>query len=338
MDPFPAPGRKALRAIRVNRYGGSDELRLDEAECPRPRRGEVLVRVEYAGVNFIDVYVRKGAYRSSRTYPNRPPFTPGMEGGGVVSALGEAVEELSVGDRVAWCLELGSYAEFATVPAWKCVPVPDHVDMALAVTLMLQGATAHYLASSLFPLERGHSSLVHAGAGGVGQLLVQAARLRGARVLSTVSTPEKADIVARLGAEPILYRDVDFAGEVLRATGDAGVDVVFDGVGQATFQGSLRCVKRRGTVALFGAASGAVDSVSPLDLAEAGSVFLTRPHLADYIQTAGERRQRAAELFRWMAEGALTVSIDTVFPLAQAKSAHDVIEAGKTRGKLLLKP
>ena len=325
-----------MRAIQLDAYGGTDRLVPSDVPVPDPGRGQVLVRQSLAGVNFIDVYVRQGLYRHSETYPNAPPFTPGMEGGGVVEKAGPGVAGLEPGDRVAYCLVLGGYAEFALVPAWRLVKVPYGIPMECAVTLMLQGSTAHYLARSLFPLENGMSCLVHAGAGGVGQLLTQIARIGGARVMTTVGSAEKAELSRALGAEPILYREQDFAELVLEMTGGQGVDVVYDGVGQATFQGSLKAVKRRGTVALFGGASGRVASVDPLELAEAGSVYLTRPHLWDYTYDAPEIARRAGELFAWAADGRLRCAVERVFPLTDARAAHDHLEAGLSLGKLLL--
>lgn len=325
-----------MKAIRVHAYGGSDALKFGDAPDPKPGPGEALVKVSHAGVNFIDVYVRSGVYRESETYRNDPPFVPGMEGGGVVEAVGEGVTHVRPGDRVGWCLVLGSYAELAVVPVWRLVKVPEGVDMATGVTLQLQGCTAHYLSHSLYELGLGKSCLVHAGAGGVGQLLTQIARLRGARVLTTVGSQEKAEISRNLGGEPILYKTEDFAARVLEMTDGEGVDVVYDGVGQATIQGSMKAVKRRGTVALFGGASGSVKSINPLDLAESGSIYITRPHLWDYTFDAEELGQRAADLFGWVREGRLEVTIDRTFPLADAKAAHDYLEAGKTKGKLIL--
>lgn len=326
-----------MKAIRVNAYGGPEELVLEDGiEKPTPGPGEALIKIETAGINFIDVYVRGGVYKNSETYKNTPPFVPGMEGGGTVESLGAGVENVQVGNRVAYCLVLGSYAEYAVVPAWRLVTIPDNVEMSEAVTLMLQGMTAHYLSHSLYKLEAGMTALVHAGAGGVGQLLTQIATLRGARVLTTVSTPEKAEISRACGGEPIFYREEDFAKRTLEMTKGKGVDVVYDGIGQSTIMGSMKAVKRRGTVALFGGASGAVKSIDPLDLAEAGSIYITRPHLWDYTYDADEIESRGADLFGWAAEGRLKVSIDQVFSLADARSAHEYLEAGKTRGKLLL--
>lgn len=325
-----------MPAIQVREYGASEQLAPAEVPVPKPGKGEALIEISHAGVNFIDVYMRQGVYRTSETYRNEPPFVPGMEGGGIVADVGPGVHGLNVGDRVAYCLVLGSYARYAVVPAWRLAKVPDGVLMPVAVTLMLQGSTAHYLSHSLFDLRAGMTCLVHAGAGGVGQLLTQIARLKGARVISTVGSPDKAAVSKALGAEPILYRDEDFAAKVLEITAGKGVDVVYDGVGQATFAGSLKALCRRGTLALFGGASGAVKSVNPLDLAEAGSVFLTRPHLWDYTASADEIDRRARDLFGWVAAGKLNVAIDREFPLAEAKAAHDCLEGRQSTGKLIL--
>lgn len=327
-----------MNAIRVHDYGTAEALRYENGvPLPEIGPGEALVKMEIAGINFIDVYVRGGVYRHSHTYKNDPPFVPGMEGGGIVEAVGEGVTNVKPGDRVAYCLVLGSYAEFAKVPAWRLVKIPDAVEMPMAVTLMLQGMTAHYLSHSLYTLGPGKTALVHAGAGGVGQLLTQIAKLRGARVLTTVSTEEKAAISRALGGEPIMYRDVDFADAALEMTDGIGVDVVYDGIGQSTIKGSMKAARRRGTVTLFGGASGAVKSIDPLDLAESGSIFLTRPHLWDYTFDATEIAARGADLFQWAADGKLKVTIDRTFDLADASQAHTYLEAGKTKGKLLLR-
>lgn len=326
-----------MRAIQITDYGDADRLALADAPVPGPGDGEVQVEIAYGGVNFIDVYMRQGVYKNIKTYPNALPFTLGMEGSGRVNALGSGVVDFAPGDRVAYCLSLGSYAEVAVVPAERLVAVPDDVPLNVAAALMLQGSTAHYLSHSLFPLQDGQTCLVHSGAGGVGRLLIQLARLRGARVMATVGTPEKADIAARLGADPaIQYRDVDFAEAVLAATDGDGVDVVYDSVGKATIEGSLSCLKRRGVLALFGGSSGSVKSVSPLALAEAGSVFLTRPHLADYIPDAETLRRRTADLFALHGAGRLDVAIDEEIPLVDAARAHRSIEGRRTTGKLLL--
>lgn len=327
-----------MKAVVATDFGGPEVLSHTDVPAPEPGPGEVRVRLVVAGVNFIDVYNRKGSYRKSRTYGSQPPFVLGREGAGTVDTVGEGVAGFAPGDRVAWCLAPGGYAELAVIPAWQLVRIPDAVDWASATTLMLQGGTAHYLASSLFPLNAGHTALVHAGAGGVGRLLIQVARRRGARVLATVGNAEKAEIARGLGAEQaILYREEDFADAVRRATDGHGADVIYDGVGQATFAGDLRAVRRRGALVVFGAASGAVEAVNPLELAEAGSVWFTRPHMAHYMATQEEIQARADDLFAWYSAGELALRIDREFPLAEAAEAHRYLEAGRTTGKLLLR-
>lgn len=327
-----------MNAIQIERFGGPAELRLADVPKPQPGPDEVLVKLAYAGVNYIDVYMRDGSYARSNTYQTPLPMTIGMEGAGTVAQVGAGVAGFTAGEPVAYCLCRGSYAEFAVVPSWKLVPVPPDIDLRIATTLMLQGSTAHYLARSAFPLRSGCTCLVHAGAGGVGQLLIQLAKLAGTTVITTVGCEEKAELARRRGADhTVLYRTVDFAQEVKRITDSKGVDVVYDSVGKDTLMRSLRCLKRRGLCVSFGASSGQPEPVALLDLAEAGSVFLTRPHLADYMATADEIRERAAELFRDHRTSRLEVAIDTEFPLAEAAAAHRAIEARATRGKLLLK-
>jgi NADPH:quinone reductase len=326
-----------MRAIQVRRYGGPEELVEWELGTPKPGPGDALVRISHAGVNFTDIYTRQGVYRHSQTYRNQPPFIPGMEATGVVDSVGDGVENVVPGDFVAYCLSLGAYAEYAVVPAWRLVIVPGGLAPTVAVSLMLQGCTAHYLTHSLFALESGQVCLVHAAAGGVGQLLLQLARLRGARAIATVGNEEKAAIAKELGADPVIrYHEEKFEDAVLEATDGRGVDVVYDGVGRSTFSGSLRSLRQRGTLALFGGASGAVESVTPLDLAEAGSLFFTRPHMADYMASSEEIAWRAGDMFRFAAQGDIKIRIDRQFPLSQAGEAHRVMEQGGTRGKLLL--
>jgi NADPH:quinone reductase len=326
-----------MRAIQVRRYGGPEELVEWELGTPDPGPGEALVRISHAGVNFTDIYTRQGVYRHSQTYRNQPPFVPGMEATGVVESVGEGVSNVATGEYVAYCLSLGAYAEYAVVPAWRLVSVPEGLDPSIAVSLMLQGCTAHYLTHSLFALESGQTCLVHAAAGGVGQLLLQLARLRGARAIATVGNEEKAVIATALGADPVIrYHEEKFDDAVLAATDGRGVDVVYDGVGRSTFSGSLRSLRTRGTLALFGGASGAVESVTPLDLAEAGSLFFTRPHMADYMASSEEIAWRAGDMFRFALQGDIQVRIDRQFPLFQASEAHQLMEQGGTRGKLLL--
>lgn len=329
-----------MRAISIARFGGPEVLTAGEIAAPSPGPGEALVRLDRAGVNFIDVYMRDGTYARSHTYKTPLPMTLGMEGAGTVEALGEGAEASSVkvGDRVAYCLARGSYAEFAAVPAWKLVPVPADVPLQIAAALMLQGSTAHYLSHSAFALKPGHTCLVHAGAGGVGQILVQLARWRGARVLATVGTAAKAQLAGLCGADhTILYREMDFREVVMKLTDGQGVDVVYDSVGKDTLPRSLRCLKRRGMCINYGASSGQADPVPVLELAEAGSVFLTRPHLADYMASTDEIRSRAADLFAAWRSGALKVTIDAEFPLERAADAHRRIEGRGTLGKQLLR-
>jgi NADPH2:quinone reductase len=317
-----------MKAIAVTEFGGPEKLALLDLPSPQPAAGEALIKLEYAGVNFIDVYMRSGHYARSQTYKTPLPMVIGMEGIGTVES----------GQRVAYCITRGSYAEYAAVPEWKLVKVPDDVPSPIAVTLMLQGLTAHYLSHSAFPLDKGHTCLVHAAAGGVGQLLVQCAKLRGATVIATVGSAEKAEIAKARGADHvILYREKDFREEVMRITGGRGVDVVYDAIGKDTIARSIRSLKRRGVCINYGGASGLVQSIEPLELGEAGSVFFTRPHLADYIATADELGGRAADLFAAWRTGKLAVTVDREYPLAEAGAAHRYLEAGKTKGKLLLR-
>lgn len=324
-----------MRAVAVTEFGGPEKLALIDAPVPQPAAGEALVKLEYAGINFIDVYMRSGHYARSQTYKTPLPMVIGMEGIGTIAF---PTKEFSVGNRVAYCIVRGSYAEYAAVPAWKLVKVPDDVPSPIAVTLMLQGLTAHYLSHSAFPLEKGHTCLVHAAAGGVGQLLVQCAKLRGATVIATVGSAEKAQIARARGADHvILYRETDFREGVMRLTGGRGVDVVYDAIGKDTIARSIRSLRRRGVCINYGGASGLVQSIEPLELGEAGSVFFTRPHLADYIASAEELGARAADLFAAWRTGKLVVTVDSEYPLAEAADAHRYLEAGKTKGKLLLR-
>jgi NADPH2:quinone reductase len=305
---------------------------------PKPAPGEALVKLEYAGVNFTDVYQRRGQYARSHTYQTPLPMVIGMEGGGVVAAIGSGVTNVKPGDCVAYTPVRGSYAQWHAVPAWRLAKIPDAMPMRDAVTLMMQGYTAHYLTHSAFALGTGHTCLIHAGAGGVGQLLIQLAKLRGAIVITTVGNHEKAAIARERGADHVvLYREADFRDAVMQITNNTGVDVVYDAIGKDTISRSIRSLKRRGLCVNYGGASGLVTSLEPLELAEAGSVFFTRPHLADYLATPQEMRKRADDLFRWASEGKLKVTIDREFPLADAAAAHHYLEAGRTRGKLLLK-
>jgi NADPH2:quinone reductase len=322
-----------MRAIRVHEPGGPEALRLDTVDDPRPGPGEALVRLEAIGVNFIDVYFRKGLYRSAL------PFTPGSEGAGTVVAVGAGTTGVRVDDRVASTNFVGAYAELATVKADRAVVVPDRVSTRDAAAVMLQGMTAHYLVTSTFLLKAGDRCLVHAAAGGVGLLLCQMARQRGAHVIGTAGSPDKARLARDAGAhETILYREQDFVAEVKRITGGTGVQVVYDSVGATTFLGSLDCLAPRGMMALFGQSSGPVAPFDPQLLNQKGSLFLTRPTLANYIATSEELHWRAGEVLDAVANGSLGVRIDREVPLAHAGDAHRALEARATTGKVLLVP
>ncbi|MFM9940623.1 MAG: quinone oxidoreductase family protein [Hyphomicrobiaceae bacterium] len=309
---------------------------LDVA-TPEPGPGEVLVKVAFAGVNFIDIYLRRGEHATAGKAPSLPRIL-GREGAGEVVKLGPGVTDVKLGDRVAWCVSDSAYAEYAVVPAWRLVPVPADVALDIACALQLQGSTAHYLATTTFPLKAGDIALVHSGAGGVGQLLIQLAKALGATVIATVGSDAKAAIAKGRGADHVIVTTrEDFAAKVLDITKRQGCNVVYDAVGKDTIARSIAACRRRGLVALYGAASGAVDSINPLALAEAGSVFFTRPHLADYMQDATEVRARANDLFGLLSDGRLKVTIDRVYPLASARDAHVALESRTSAGKLLLK-
>ena len=326
-----------MRAVGVRSFGDPGSLELMSVGAPRPEPGEVLVKLSYSGINFIDVYMRNGTYAKSDTYKTPLPMILGMEGSGIVAEIGDGVTGLQAGDRVAYCIHRGSYSEYAVVPAWKLVSVPDDIPLDVATALQLQGCTAHYLTHSAFDLGPGQTCLAHAGAGGVGQLLIQLAKAKGATVIATVGSVEKAEIARSRGADhTILYRQEDFQARIMEITDGAGVDVVYDSVGIDTVQRSLRSLKRRGLCVLFGGSSGTVEAISPLELAEAGSVFFTRPHLADYLQTAEEISGRISALFDAYRSKQLIVTIDRIFTLAEAGTAHEVLEGRGTRGKLLL--
>jgi NADPH2:quinone reductase len=322
-----------MQAIRIHETGGPEVLVAEDVPVPEPGPGQVRVRVEAAGLNFIDTYQRSGAYKLPL------PLTLGMEGAGVVDALGPDVDGVAEGERVAWATQLGSYAEEVVVPAGSVVPVPEGVDLKMAAAVMLQGMTAHYLAHSTVPLEKGMTVLVTAAAGGAGRLLVQVAKRLGARVIGTVSTDEKEALCRAAGADEVVrYRDVDLAGAVRDLTDGAGVDVVYDSVGRDTFAASLDSLRPRGHLVLYGQASGPVDPVDPQILNAKGSLYLTRPTLGHYITRPGELAWRAGDLFSWIGAGELDVRIDRTLPLAEAAEAHSYIEAGQTKGKVLLLP
>lgn len=322
-----------MRAVRIHRSGGPEALEIDDVEVPEPGEGEIRVRVEAAGVNFIDTYQRAGAY------PIDLPATLGVEAGGVVDAVGSGVTAFSEGDRVAYTGERGSYAEFQVVPADAVLPLPDEVDTSIAAAALLQGMTAQFLTHDTYPVRTGSVALVHAAAGGVGQLLTQVCKLLGAQVIATCGTTEKAELVQGLGAdEVVIYTKDNFTEAVEHFTGGRGVDVVFDGVGKDTFQDSLTCLRGRGMMVLYGQASGQVDPVDPQQLNKLGSLFLTRPSLFHHIAEREELEQRASDLFGWISKGEVKVRIDRTFPLEEAAEAHRYIEGRNTRGKVLLIP
>ena len=322
-----------MRAIRMATTGDPEVLAIEDLDAPEPGSGEVLVEVAAAGVNFIDTYQRSGLY------PLELPTGIGSEGAGTVVAVGDGVTDRQLGDRVAWASALGSYAEQVVVAADRTVRVPAALELEVAAALMLQGMTAHYLANSTYTLRRDDTALVYAAAGGVGRLLVQLAKRRGARVLACTSTDAKAEAVRALGAdEVILYRDVDLRAAVAELTGGQGVDVVYDSVGKDTFEASLDCLKPRGLMVLYGGSSGPVPPVDLQVLNRKGSLYVTRPNLAHYVATPDELEWRAGALFDLVAGGQLDVAIHQRYPLEEAARAHRDLESGTTAGKLLLRP
>jgi NADPH2:quinone reductase len=325
--------RKKMKAMRVHHYGGPEVLTLEEIPVPEPGAGEARVKIEAIGLNYIDIYHRTGLY------PVPTPFTLGMEGAGVVDTVGEGVAEVKRGDRVAYSMILGSYAEYAIVPAWKLAPLPAQIDAPAGATLMLQGMTAHYLTRSTYALKRGETALVHAAAGGVGLLLIQIAKQLGASVIGTVGTEAKAELAKAAGADQvILYNQTDFLAEVKRLTDGRGVHVVYDSVGLSTFNKGLDCLRPRGYMVLFGQSSGSVPPVDPGILAAKGSLFLTRPTLAHYNMDRAEITQRAGDLFNWTTAGKLKLRIDQTLPMTEAAAAHRQLEGRQTTGKVILIP
>ncbi|MFA1547624.1 quinone oxidoreductase [Actinomadura chokoriensis] len=320
-----------MRAIVITENGGPEVLEPAERPAPEPGPGEVLIDVAAAGVNFIDVYYRKGAYAQEL------PYTPGVEAAGTVAAVGDGVRGFSAGDRVAWANVQGAYAEKAVVPAERVVPVPDGVGLEDAAAALLQGMTAHYLTRSTYPIQAGDTVLVHAAAGGMGLLLTQTAKALGARVIGTASTPEKEKLAKDAGADVTMGYD-GFADRVRELTGGEGVAAVYDGVGAPTFDGSLASLRRRGVLALYGAAGGAVPPFDPQRLNQAGSVYLTRPTLAHYVERREELLERAADVYGWVASGDVKVHVGRRYDLAEARAAHADLEARRSTGKLLLIP
>jgi NADPH2:quinone reductase len=321
-----------LKVVRIYEQGPPEVLKYEEAPQPQPNENEALVKLEAIGVNYTDVYTRSGMY------PANLPLVIGQEGAGVVSALGNKVTSVKIGDRVAYTNVMGAYAEYAAIPGWRLVKLPLGLDPRTAAAVMLQGMTAHYLVHDTFHLKRGDTILIHAAAGGVGQLLVQMAKKIGARVIATTSTEEKATIAKEAGAdEVIVYSKQDFEAEVRRVTDGQGVDVVYDSVGKTTFEKSLRCLRPKGYLVLFGQSSGVVPPVSPSVL-QKGSLFLTRPMLGDYTATREELERRANAVFGLVLSGDLTAKIQKAFRLSQASEAHRLMEGRGTTGKLLLIP
>jgi NADPH2:quinone reductase len=322
-----------MKAIQIKQTGGPEVMELVELPAPQAKANEAVVKIAAAGVNFIDVYNREGRYKAAL------PLVLGQEGAGVVSAVGSEVSGVAVGDRVAYTMTLGSYAEYAAVPADRLVKIPAGVSDRDAAAAILQGMTAEYLVYDTYPLKKGETALIHAAAGGVGLLLVQMAHNLGARVIATVSTEEKAALARAAGAdEVILYTQTDFDVETKRITGGKGVDVVYDSVGKTTFDKGLNVLRPRGMMALFGGSSGAVAPLDPLVLTQKGSLFLTRPSLGNYIATPAELQARAGAVFGMIRDKKLKLRIEHEYPLADAQRAHRELEARKTTGKLLLIP
>ena len=322
-----------MKAVRIHEHGGPEVLRYEEVPLPEPGRGEARIQVEAAGVNFTDIYNRIGLYKLTL------PCTLGSEAAGIVDAVGPEVTEVKPGDRVAYAMHLGAYAEYVVVPAWRLVPLPPAIDGRTAAAVMLQGMTVHYLTHSTYPLKPGETVLVHAAAGGVGRLLVQVAKRLGARVIGTVSSEEKARLAREAGAdEVILYTKEDFEEAVKRATGGRGVDVVYDSVGKTTAEKSLNCLRPRGYLVLFGNASGAAPPIDPLTLMAKGSLYLTRPTLTHYAGNREELLARARAVFDWITSEQVKIRIAKTFPLAEAAEAHRALEGRGVAGKILLLP
>lgn len=320
-----------MYAIQISRFGDPSVLDWREVELPKPAAGHVLVRVQTAGVNFIDIYQRTGLYKNSL------PFTPGMEAAGIVHEIGPGVPDFKKGDRVAFAMHLGAYAEYVSAPWEKLVIVPEQIKMETAAAALLQGLTAHYLAHDAFPLQTGDIALVHAAAGGTGRLLVQMAKLRGSRVIATVSSSEKEQHARQAGADWIInYKEEDFAKKVKEYTNGRGVNVVYDSVGADTFAKSLTCLRPRGYLVLFGQSSGPVAPLDPAVLASHGSLFLTRPSLTHYLAERDELVKRSSDLFAWIRQGLLQVTIAKIYPMTKAAEAQEALVSRKYSGKILL--
>ncbi len=322
-----------MKAIRVHETGGPERLCFEDVPVPEPGPGQARVKVHAIGLNFIDVYFRTGLYKTSL------PFIPGMEAAGVVDAVGSGVAGVAVGDRVAYAMNMGTYAEYALANAWQLVKLPLSVDFKTGASAMLQGMTAHYLAYSTFPLRKGETALIHAAAGGVGLLLIQIAKMIGARVIGTASTEAKAALAREAGADHVvLYEKEDFEVTVRSVTDGHGADVIYDSVGKSTFDRGLNCLRRRGMMVLYGQSSGPVPPFELNTLNGKGSLYVTRPSLGHYVATREELEWRAKDILGWIADGKLKLRIDQTFPLKDAAEAHRALESRKTSGKVLIVP
>jgi NADPH2:quinone reductase len=322
-----------LKAIRIHEHGGPEVLVLEDIPQPEPGSDQVLIKVAASGLNFIDTYHRTGLY------PVELPLTLGLEGSGVIESVGSEVSGFSSGDRVAWAGCPGSYAEYLTAPAAKVVKIPDGVSFESSAAAMLQGMTVHYLTHSTYPLKAGDTALVHAAAGGVGLIMVQVAKMLGARVIGTCGSAEKADLAKGAGAdEVILYTEKDFEAETRKLTDGVGVDVAYDSVGKSTWEKSMNCLRPRGYLVLFGNASGAVPPIDPLVLSQKGSLFMTRPTLVSYTLTREELLGRANDILGWIDSGSLNIRVDRTVPLSDAADAHRALESRATKGKVLIQP
>ncbi|MBI3740181.1 MAG: quinone oxidoreductase [Chloroflexi bacterium] len=322
-----------MKAVRIHQFGAPEVLQYEDIPVPEPKEGEVRVKIQVIGINFIDTYRRTGLYKMAT------PFIVGEEAAGVVDAVGAGVTDSKIGERVVYCTVQGSYAEYAIVPAWRVVQIPQNISARDATAIYLQGLTAHYLAHDTFPIKSGDTALIQAAASGAGQLLVQIAKMRGARIIGTTSSDDKARIARAAGAdEIILYTQKDFEAETKRLTNGKGVDVVYDSVGKTTAEKSLNCLRPRGMLVLWGNASGAAPAIDPLALMAKGSLFVTRPTLTHYTRDRAELIARAKDLFAWMTAGKLRVRIDKTFALKDAADAHRYVESRASAGKVLLIP
>ena len=327
-----------MRSIQIERYGGPEVLVRRDLPVPDVKPDEVLIRLAWSGINFMDVHTREGKYAQSRTYPVRLPTTLGMEGAGTVTKLGSDVQGLEIGERVAYCLHWSSYAEYAAVPAWRVVKVPDGLPLEMGAASLFHGYTAHYLAHDVGTLAPGKTCLVHAASGGLAQILIQLAKRAGAFVIATTSTEQKAQVARTRGADlALLYDEGRFAGRVREATGGAGVDVVYDSLGAATLRDSFRAARRQGLVVNYGSVSGSVRDLDPIELGEAGSLFLTRPRLADHLPDAATVRRRADDIFSALIDGSLEITIGGTYALDSVEEAHEALESRRMIGKPLVR-